>query len=30
MASSSSKIITLQTCDGATSAYRILVRLIPV
>ena len=30
MASSSTSIITLQTCDGATSAYRILVRLIPV
>lgn len=29
MASSSSQIITLQTCDGATSAYRILVRLVP-
>jgi hypothetical protein len=26
---SSSPIITLQTCDGATSAYRILVRLVP-
>jgi hypothetical protein len=22
-------VITLQTCDGATSAYRILVRLVP-
>jgi hypothetical protein len=29
MASSSSQIITLQTCDGPTSAYRILVRLVP-
>jgi hypothetical protein len=30
MAASSTPIITLQTCDGATSAYRILVRLVPV
>jgi hypothetical protein len=30
MAASSTRIITLQTCDGATSAYRILVRLVPV
>jgi hypothetical protein len=29
MAASSSQIITLQTCDGPTSAYRILVRLVP-
>jgi hypothetical protein len=29
MAATSSKVITLQTCDGATSAYRILVRLVP-
>ena len=28
MASSSSQIITLQTCDGSTSGYRILVRLV--
>jgi hypothetical protein len=28
--SSSSQVITLQTCDGATSSYRILVRLVPV
>jgi hypothetical protein len=26
---SSTPIITLQTCDGSTSAYRILVRLVP-
>jgi hypothetical protein len=25
----SGPVITLQTCDGATSAYRILVRLVP-
>lgn len=30
MAATSGPVITLQTCDGATSAYRILVRLIPV
>ena len=30
MAATSNKVITLQTCDGATSAYRILVRLVPV
>lgn len=29
MAASSSQVITLQTCDGPTSAYRILVRLVP-
>jgi hypothetical protein len=29
MAATSNKVITLQTCDGATSAYRILVRLVP-
>jgi hypothetical protein len=29
MAVTSTKVITLQTCDGATSAYRILVRLVP-
>ena len=29
MAPSSSQVITLQTCDGPTSAYRILVRLVP-
>jgi hypothetical protein len=29
MAGASAQIITLQTCDGATSAYRILVRLVP-
>ena len=29
MATTSTKVITLQTCDGATSAYRILVRLVP-
>ncbi|MEA2620769.1 MAG: hypothetical protein QOC97_1542 [Chloroflexota bacterium] len=29
MASTSGPVITLQTCDGATSAYRILVRLVP-
>jgi hypothetical protein len=29
MAASSGPVITLQTCDGATSAYRILVRLVP-
>jgi hypothetical protein len=29
MAATSTKVITLQTCDGATSAYRILVRLVP-
>lgn len=29
MAASSGHVITLQTCDGATSAYRILVRLVP-
>jgi hypothetical protein len=29
MAATSVKVITLQTCDGATSAYRILVRLVP-
>jgi hypothetical protein len=25
----SGPVITLQTCDGVTSAYRILVRLVP-
>ena len=30
IAASSRPVITLQTCDGATSAYRILVRLVPV
>ena len=30
MAATSGPVITLQTCDGATSAFRILVRLIPV
>ena len=29
MAATSGQVITLQTCDGATSAYRILVRLVP-
>ena len=29
MAGSPGQVITLQTCDGATSAYRILVRLVP-
>jgi len=29
MAATSGPVITLQTCDGATSAYRILVRLVP-
>ena len=29
MAASSGPVITLQTCDGATSAYRILLRLVP-
>jgi hypothetical protein len=29
MAASTGPVITLQTCDGATNAYRILVRLVP-
>jgi hypothetical protein len=29
MAASTGPVITLQTCDGPTSAYRILVRLVP-